>query len=320
MRKRKLAGAGTTRPRGFGTRRRHGFGTTRLRRLAGDGVSRNRGAPVLVVHTVGVKAKRPLWGRRGGQDLRRLVRDADAVLLDFDGPVCDLFGDVPTAHIAEEIKVMARLEWGALDRKVEDCDDSHGILQRLRDMLDGEAPAVRSRVPLGLANTIVTGHEYAAVNSAVQAPDVENLLDALLDLGKRLVIVSNNAEEPVWHYLKHAGLEEVLRRPRPRSGRTTSDEARSRRGAPRAERPGRAGSLPGPAGGRSAHRPAGGQVAGVRFLGYTQDRKRLQQMKRNKADGVVSSHAPVIAAARELLNDYSERDDYSERRVHTESK
>lgn len=37
-------------------------------------------------------------------------------------------------------------------------------------------------------------------------------------------------------------------------------------------------------------------------------------MRRNKADGVVSSHAPVIAAARELL------DDYSERRVHTESK
>jgi len=54
--------------------------------------------------------------------------------------------------------------------------------------------------------------------------------------------------------------------------------------------------------------------AGVRFLGYTHDRKRRQQMRRNGADGVVSSHAPVIAAARGLL------DDYSERRVHTESK
>lgn len=278
-------------------------------------MSRNRGVPVLVVHTVGVKAKRPLWGRRGGQDLRRLVRDADAVLLDFDGPVCDLFGDVPTAHIAEEIKVMARLEWGTLDRKVEDCDDSHGILQRLRDMLDGEAPAVRNRVPLGLANTIVTGHEYTAVNSAVQAPDVENLLDALLDLGKRLVIVSNNADEPIWHYLKHAGLESKFvavhgRDPRePRRMKPDPDVVLRALEDLGGLHPSRALLV-----GDQLTDLRAARSAGVRFLGYTQDRKRRQQMRRNKADGVVSSHAPVIAAARELL------DDYSERRVHTESK
>lgn len=249
------------------------------------------------------------------------MRDADAVLLDFDGPVCDLFGDVPTAHIAEEIKVMARLEWGALDRKVEDCDDSHGILQRLRDMLDGEAPAVRSRVPLGLANTIVTGHEYAAVNSAVQAPDVENLLDALLDLGKRLVIVSNNAEEPVWHYLKHAGLESKFfavhgRDPgEPRRMKPDPDVVLRALKDLDGLDPSRALLV-----GDQLTDLRAAKSAGVRFLGYTQDRKRRQQMRRNKADGVVSSHAPVIAAARELLNDHSERDDYSERRVHTESK
>ncbi|MGW3410823.1 HAD family hydrolase [Streptomyces sp. NPDC000888] len=270
-----------------------------------------------MVHTVVVMTKWPMRrGRPGGQDdLQQLLRSVDAVLFDFDGPICDLFGKVPTAHIAEEIKVMARLEWGTLDREVEDCQDSHGILQHLRNMLDGEAPSHRSRVPLDRAHTIVTRYEYAAVNSAVQAPDVETLLDLLLELRKRLVVVSNNAEEPVWQYLKRADLQSKFEAVCGRDAR----EPRLMKPDPDAVLRGLKtldGLVPSRAllvGDQLTDLQAA-RSAGVRFLGFTQDRKRRRQMKRNGADGVVASHAPVVAATRTLL------DDYSARRVHTESK
>ncbi|WP_189186482.1 HAD family hydrolase [Streptomyces albiflavescens] len=257
-----------------------------------------------------------LYGRSRGQELRRLLRDVDAVLIDFDGPICDLFGKKPTAHIAEEIKVMARHEWGPLDREVEDCHDSHGILHHLRDMLDREALEYRSRRPLDLANTIVTRHESAAANSAPQAPDLETLLDTLLDLGKRLVIVSNNADDPIWQYLKHAGLQSKFeavcgRDPgEPRRMKPDPDVVLRALECLDGLDPSRALLV-----GDQLTDLRAAKSARVRFLGYTRDRKRRQLMRRNGADGVVSSHAPVIAAAHGLLGA-----DYSERRVHTELK
>ncbi|MGW2417712.1 hypothetical protein ACWC0C_00390 [Streptomyces sp. NPDC001709] len=71
--------------------------------------------------------------------LRRLLLGAHAVLLDFDGPVTDLFGDESTAPVAHEIKDVVRGIWGDLDRDVEECDDSHGILRHLRNMSDRPA-------------------------------------------------------------------------------------------------------------------------------------------------------------------------------------
>ncbi|WP_461070706.1 HAD family hydrolase [Streptomyces pseudoechinosporeus] len=139
--------------------------------------------------------------------LRRLLDDGGAVLVDFDGTICDLFGTTPTAPIAKEVKDMARGEWGVLDQAVEDCDDSHGILLALRTMYDRMSPVTLSRRPLKEAHRIVTRHEYAAVASAKAAPDLEPLLNALTALGKRLVVVSNNAEGPVWEYLKHKQLQ-----------------------------------------------------------------------------------------------------------------
>ncbi|MGW1165403.1 hypothetical protein [Streptomyces sp. NPDC002550] len=74
---------------------------------------------------------------------------ARAVLLDFDGPVTDLFGDESTAPVAHEIKDVVRGIWGGLDRDVEECDDSHGILRLLGNMSDRPAahPATLARRP-----------------------------------------------------------------------------------------------------------------------------------------------------------------------------
>ena len=50
---------------------------------------------------------------------RQLLGGARAVLLDFDGPVCDLFAGRSTRPVAREIKAMAREKWNVLDPAVE---------------------------------------------------------------------------------------------------------------------------------------------------------------------------------------------------------
>ncbi|MGW7607013.1 HAD family hydrolase [Streptomyces sp. NPDC054766] len=253
-------------------------------------------------------AKWLLSGVSDEENLRRVLDDAEVVLLDFDGPVCDLFGRTPTAHIADEIKVVARNEWGALDRDVEDCDDSHGILHHLRNMLDGDAPVSRGRAPLVQANTILTRHEHAAVRSAVAAPYVDALLNVLHDLGKRLAIVSNNAEEPIRSYLEGKGLRSRFaavcgRDPyEPHHMKPHPDvvhRALADLGCPK---PSRALLV-----GDQLTDLRAARAAGVAFIGYTQDGKRRLRMAHEGAAAVVSSHTQLTSAAQQLLDTCSDR-------------
>ncbi|MEU5954834.1 HAD family hydrolase [Streptomyces sp. NPDC047525] len=139
--------------------------------------------------------------------LVRLLNSAEAVLLDFDGPICDLFYGKPTAPIAALIKDQARGVWGTLTPEVEACVDSHGLLQCLRDMLEPDSHGLtRDPMPLKFAESVVREFEVEAVQTARPADRVQDLVDHLRGLGKSLVIVSNNAEEPVREYLDGVGL------------------------------------------------------------------------------------------------------------------
>ncbi|GAA2656746.1 hypothetical protein GCM10010307_70690 [Streptomyces vastus] len=224
------------------------------------------------------------------------------MLVAFDGTICDLFGPAPTAHIAEEIKAMAREEWGVLDQVVEDCDDSHGILLALRDMYKRRSPVPLSHMPLDLAHRIVTRHEYAAVATAEAAPDLEPLLDALTALCKRLVVVSNNAEGPVCEYLEREQLQskfvDVCGRDPHEPGHMKPHPDSLLRALKCLEGLAPSGALM--IGDQLTDLEAA-QKAGVRFLGYTHDAARMREMRQGGADWVVASHAPVFTAARTLL-------------------
>lgn len=236
--------------------------------------------------------------------LRALLRDTHAVLIDFDGPVCDLFGGSSTAHIADEVKARAEQAWPGtgLDADVRDCADSHGILRRLAAMADRHAPALDG--PLDWADEIVEKYEYAAVRSALRSTrgtaGASELVAALHARGKPLAIVTNNAEGPVREYLQHIGL---LGRFEAVCGRDPHD--------PRLMKP-HPDSI------RRALRllcdPEPGQVlligdqltdltasteAGVRFLGFTPYDDRAREMLRRGADFVVASHAPVVESVAE---------------------
>ncbi|MEU1481659.1 HAD family hydrolase [Streptomyces sp. NPDC001668] len=232
----------------------------------------------------------------------QLLTEARAVLFDFDGPVCDLFDGASTKGVADKIKRRARWYWRTLDQEVEECDDSHKILRRLRDMYDRSDPKPRFRRPLTLAERIVARQERGAVREAVRTPGVVTLVHLLHDLGLPLAVVSNNAEGPIRKYLKAPELKEKFvhvcgRDPR-NAGLMKPDPDCVERALVRLSLDASACVLIGD----QLTDLEAAQKAGTPFIGFTQDRSRAQEMSARGAEAVVTSYAPVIAAAEQLLD------------------
>ncbi|MEV6500724.1 HAD family hydrolase [Streptomyces prunicolor] len=243
--------------------------------------------------------------------LLRLLIEADtdtdipAVLFDFDGPVCDLFRGAPTDDVAEQVKETARLYWGwrdpqdqgLLDPEVESCNDSHGILRRLRDMYERPAPKKRlSAEPLKRAEEIVTEQETRALRTAVPAPHIVTLVDLLHELDMPMAVVSNNAEGPIRTYLEHLDFDKKFNGV---FGRDPHD-ARHMKPDPHCVRLA-IEHLGVPA---SSCILIGDQITdleaarelGAWFIGYAQEEERAREMKQAEADAVVSTHLSIIAA------------------------
>ncbi|MER5942127.1 HAD-IA family hydrolase [Streptomyces sp. NPDC001928] len=238
----------------------------------------------------------PYDGHGDLDTLRDVLDRADAVLLDFDGPVCDLFGGACTAYIADEVKERARLEWGRLDRRVEDCADSHGVLRRLADMAVRRTGGHRG-TRLDWADGIVTRHEHKAVRRAAPTPGARELVGALALLGKALLIVSNNSAEPVREYLERQGLLEHftavlgrdpqdphLMKPHP----DVITRALAELGDPSPSRTLLIGD--------QLTDLAAARAAKVPFLGFTRDAGTAARMRGEGAQDVVGSFEPVMHA------------------------
>ncbi|MEU9452252.1 HAD hydrolase-like protein [Streptomyces sp. NPDC048277] len=232
-----------------------------------------------------------------GAALRELLTDVHAVLLDFDGPVTDLFRDQSTAPVAHEIKMAVRAVWGFVDPEVDACDDSHGILRLLREMYDRPTPEPLDPRGLLAAEEIVTEYEYEAVKTAVPAPHLIRLVDVLFKHGPPLVIVSNNSDGPIWEFFKGqrvqrqekvravVGRDPLLRHMKPHPG--SVNRALEHLGLP----PESALLI-----GDQLTDLSAAQQAGTPFLGYTQSRERAARMLDLGAKYVVPSHEPLIEA------------------------
>ncbi|MBQ1089207.1 HAD family hydrolase [Streptomyces sp. B93] len=234
--------------------------------------------------------------------LSALLRKTSAVLLDFDGPVTDLFHGHSTAPVARKIKTVVADIWGPLDPDVQDCEDSHGILQLLRDMYDRPAPAPRDRAALDKAEDIVTQFEYEMAASAVPTEGCADLLDALAGLPQppHIAIVSNNAAGPISLFLEKHHLSRVVELVVGRDPHELRHMKPDPDSVKRAAR--QLGALPGSCvliGDQLTDLEAA-QRAGARFLGYTRSTERAAAMKRYGAGWVTDSHKPLIEAATAL--------------------
>lgn len=220
-----------------------------------------------------------------------LLDRAHCLLLDFDGPVCDLFGGRPAHGIAER-----------MHRYLED--------QGMPPAAGGGTP---NPDPHGLLSTIDTHELFAvlelmlaeeedrAARTAPPTPGAHDFVKAVADSGRLLAITTNNSPGAVETYLKGHALDgyfgrwifgrsterAALMKPHPDCLLRAVDAV----GVPRAD----CLMI-----GDSPRDAAAAKAAGIPFLGFARSEDKVARLRRVDPHPVVVGMAALVAAAREL--------------------
>lgn len=132
--------------------------------------------------------------------LRNVLAGADAVLFDFDGPVCSVFDGYPAPQITDELRSLARGMRAELTVGLDSASGPHALL--LAAASDAELAA--------LLETALQKAELAAVQTAKLTPGAAEALAACKNSGRLVAVVSNNNADAVEDYLDRVGLKEYV--------------------------------------------------------------------------------------------------------------
>lgn len=127
-------------------------------------------------------------------DLAALLAPATHVLLDFDGPVCDMFAGLPAADVADVLRQLVIHTGTALPAEVGTTQDPLAVLRAST----GHAAAIIEQA--------LQAAETQAAATALPTPGAHELLAACADTGRRVMIVSNNSANAITAYLQRSGL------------------------------------------------------------------------------------------------------------------
>lgn len=129
-------------------------------------------------------------------DLIDLLEDVEHVMLDFDGPVCFVFGGDPAPGVAERLRNLAKSAY-ELPKSLRLTDDPLDFLE----LASGDAGPFGRRI-----GAAVRDAEVAAVRTAIATPGATSVLTAAKRSEREMSIVSNNSREAVETYLADRGL------------------------------------------------------------------------------------------------------------------
>lgn len=126
--------------------------------------------------------------------LRSIMVNAEALLLDFDGPVCGVFAGFPAHLVAHQLRgVLADGGHDELPAEVEKAEDPFDVLRYAVTLGPNEARYVEAAM---------RAHEVDAVATARPTPGAHELIRAWHASGRKLAVVSNNSVAAVEAYLK----------------------------------------------------------------------------------------------------------------------
>ncbi|MGW4426018.1 HAD family hydrolase [Streptosporangium sp. NPDC004631] len=131
--------------------------------------------------------------------LAEILRESRAILLDFDGPVCDVFAGLPAPVVAARLKQLLQDEGVEVPPEAVALDDPLKVLRRTAVF----APDLVDKM-----ETLFMGYEVEAVNCAEITPGVRDLLEACAETSRPVVIVSNNSERAIEAFLDLVELKE----------------------------------------------------------------------------------------------------------------
>ncbi|MFE3452335.1 HAD family hydrolase [Nonomuraea sp. NPDC059194] len=133
--------------------------------------------------------------------LGEVLGQAEAILLDFDGPVCSIFAGLPASAVAVRLKDLLVLEGVRLPPDVEALDDPLKVLRRSAEIVPELVDTVE---------TALMASEVEAATCAEITPGVREFLRACAESGRPVAIVSNNSEPAIATFLALADLGEWI--------------------------------------------------------------------------------------------------------------
>ncbi|MFG1880746.1 HAD family hydrolase [Micromonospora sp. NPDC049102] len=221
-------------------------------------------------------------------DLRHLLGEIGAVLLDFDGPVCSIFAGYPAPQVAAELVDVLRRRGVDVPPDLASEPDPLEVLRRIGAAGDhGVTRAVEDAL---------CEAERRAVETAAPTPYGREVIVAARQVGMPVAAVSNNSAGAVTAYLTAHRLAEHVS---PVIGRAYADPARMKpnpepilQAARTLEIPPRLCVLVGD----SLSDIEGAQAAGIRVIGYANRVPKIAAFQLAGADAVITSMGDLAHA------------------------
>ena len=146
--------------------------------------------------------------------LRRILANTDALLLDFDGPICSVFSGIPAHIVADQLRdILAEGGHAHFPEAVRTATDPFDILFYAATLGPDEARYIE---------VAFTAHEVEAIQTAQPTPRADDLMRAWKATGRQLAIVSNNSRNAIEAYLALYNLQPSVDHIAARTGPETS--------------------------------------------------------------------------------------------------
>lgn len=130
-----------------------------------------------------------------------VIQHARAVLLDFDGPVCDAFTGYPAQEVARDMLTRSRGEGVSISESAASETDPMEVLRYLYEV----APERQS-----VSEQMLRDAEVRSVEAASPTLGAVDFMQACKETGRPLVVVSNNSPEAVRTFLERHGLTKLV--------------------------------------------------------------------------------------------------------------
>ena len=133
--------------------------------------------------------------------LDSILRSISGVLLDFDGPVTGLLADGKNMMVADAARQPMHEAGIAMPDEILTTSDHLAVLRFAGGHGDTICRAVED---------VCTFHEVEAARTSSPSPGAHDAIHAIRDSGRRIVVVSNNAAEPILTYLDRFQLADLV--------------------------------------------------------------------------------------------------------------
>jgi HAD superfamily hydrolase (TIGR01549 family) len=124
--------------------------------------------------------------------LGAILANTDALLLDFDGPICNVFAGYPATAVADQLRNILTDSGYQLPDHLRHTEDPFDLLRHATTLGETAARYVEAAF---------TAHEVDAIHTATPTPGAHDLITTWADTGRPLAIVSNNSHTAITTYL-----------------------------------------------------------------------------------------------------------------------